>query len=433
MREDGTSHHIADPGKEARSRAGIPIVPAFDGFRAFAILGVVAIHLIQISGLGNTVDDSVGRLLWGSFGRAVEALFIISGFVVYLPTAARGGEFGRFVPYAIRRGARLLPAYWLIIAFSILLLAVFTVYSPVLRDQVLAVPDLGNIALNLTTLAVPASMLSSDVSVGMGIDPPLWTLSSELIFYLVLPLVAVLFFRRPILALALSAAITVAWMLAFDNLQSLTEDLGMSLASGEQLRLGFASEQQFPTWAFSFALGMCGALAWVRLTQSRIPAKVMERRAGLAAAASLAVAIVTGFILGGDAAFTREQILGSMVFSVALAVLMVALTLCPPGWQRPFTASRVRQLGDISYGIYLSHYVFITLAVSAFALPADGTVGDFLLLELIVLPPTVLYGYLSARFLEQPVRRWARKYGAATRTKPDGAGPSNPGSRGPAG
>src|SRR5690242_10900212 len=106
MGEERADSHITDPGKEARAAAGIPVIPAFDGFRAFAILGVLAIHLIQISGVGNTENDLLGRVLWGSFGRAVEVLFVVSGFVVYLPTAARGGEFGRFIPYAIRRGAR---------------------------------------------------------------------------------------------------------------------------------------------------------------------------------------------------------------------------------------------------------------------------------------------------------------------------------------
>jgi hypothetical protein len=32
-------------------------------------------------------------------------------------------------------------------------------------------------------------------------------------------------------------------------------------------------------------------------------------------------------------------------------------------------------------------------------------------LTAIVVPTAILYGYLSARFLEQPIRRWARKYG----------------------
>ena len=39
-------------------------------------------------------------------------------------------------------------------------------------------------------------------------------------------------------------------------------------------------------------------------------------------------------------------------------------------------------------------------------------------LTALVVPASVLYGYLSARFLEQPIRRWARRYG---RTVPEEA------------
>jgi len=55
--------HIEDPGKEARSASGIPIVPAFDGYRAFAILGVVMLHLITVSGVvGIPQDGLLARL-----------------------------------------------------------------------------------------------------------------------------------------------------------------------------------------------------------------------------------------------------------------------------------------------------------------------------------------------------------------------------------
>ena len=43
-----TEPGLLDPGKEARSRIGIPVVPAFDGFRAFAILGVVLLHVLHL-------------------------------------------------------------------------------------------------------------------------------------------------------------------------------------------------------------------------------------------------------------------------------------------------------------------------------------------------------------------------------------------------
>ena len=39
-------------------------------------------------------------------------LFVVSGFVLFLPTAARGGDFGDVGAYALRRAARLIPAYY---------------------------------------------------------------------------------------------------------------------------------------------------------------------------------------------------------------------------------------------------------------------------------------------------------------------------------
>lgn len=411
MRESTTrTDHLSDPGKEARAKVGIPVVPAFDGFRAYAILGVVVIHLIQISGVAAAAGDSTGRVLWGSFGRAVEALFVVSGFVVFLPTAARGGEFGRIVPYAIRRGARLLPAYWMIVLVSVLLIAAFGPANPVLRETPIPVPDLGNILLNLTALAVPAGLFSGDASIGLGIDPPLWTLSAELGFYLVLPFVAAAFFRRPWTGLLISAVITFAWMLAFDNIGWLIRELDLSTSGGESLRLKFASFQQLPEWAFSFGLGMFGAVTWVRLQESRTREQ-RESLARIAGPPALLATVICAWFAGADKELTRESVVWSMLFSASIATLMLSVTVASARWQGPFVWRPVRRLGDISYGIYLSHFVIITMVVWIFDLPAGGSLGDFLLLAVAVVPASVLYGYLSARFLEQPIRRWARRYG----------------------
>jgi len=418
VRESTTrAEHLSDPGKEARAKAGIPIVPAFDGFRAYAILGVVIIHLIQISGVAAAAGDSTGRALWGSFGRAVEVLFVVSGFVVFLPTAARGGEFGPLAPYAIRRGARLLPAYWLIILISILLIVVFGPTDPVLRDLPIPVPDLGNALLNLTALAVPAGLFSGDVSVGLGIDPPLWTLSAELGFYILLPFVATAFFRRPWIGLAVSAAITFAWMYSFDNIGWLIRELDLGTSGGESLRLKFASFQQLPEWAFSFGLGMFSAAMWVRLQDPGARPR-RERIARVGIPLALGATVLSAWVLGADRELTRESVVWSMLFSASIAALMLSITLAPARWQSLFTVDPIRKLGDFSYGIYLSHFVILTMVVWAFDLPSGGSFRDLLVLTALVVPASVLYGYLSARFLEQPIRRWARRYG---RTVPEEA------------
>src|SRR3954467_2777469 len=104
----------ADPGKAWRRGQGLPVVPAFDGYRAWAILGIVLFHVFFVTGiLITSLHPAWGLFTWAILPRGIEILFNVSGFVVYLPTVARDGDFGRVGAYAIRRGARILPAYWL--------------------------------------------------------------------------------------------------------------------------------------------------------------------------------------------------------------------------------------------------------------------------------------------------------------------------------
>lgn len=252
------SKHIVDPGKQARSASGIPIVPSFDGYRAFAILGVVMLHLTMVSGIAAVgTRDISARLIWGTFGHAVELLFIVSGFVVFLPTVARGGDFGGLLPFAVRRGARLLPAYWLILLLTLLLIAVA---DPTAADF----SGWGDAFFNFTATTVPAGLFIPDIPLGFGFNPPLWTLSVEVGFYIVLPFVAVAFYRRPWAGLAIAALITIAWTIAFDHVNWVTTHLGMNPDFGELVRIKLSSGLQLPTWAYSFALGMAGAWTFVR-------------------------------------------------------------------------------------------------------------------------------------------------------------------------
>lgn len=91
---------------------------------------------------------------------------------------------------------------------------------------------------------------------------------------------------------------------------------------------------------------------------------------------------------------------------------MLAICLAPRWLQWPFANQRVRKLGDISYGIYLSHYVLMVIAINVLGFELIARFSNLLELSLFVIPLSVLYGYLSARFVEQPIRRWAHRFGA---------------------
>ena len=131
-------------------------------------------------------------------------LFIISGFVIYLPVAVRQGRFGNRTSFAIRRWARLFPAYWTVIAIMLLLILLVPVTPPI------PTPSPFDVFLHLTTLEVPADMFRHVFFLGFGINRALWTLFSEVCFYLLLPFVAGWYFRRPFLGLAVAGAITAA-------------------------------------------------------------------------------------------------------------------------------------------------------------------------------------------------------------------------------
>jgi peptidoglycan/LPS O-acetylase OafA/YrhL len=400
--------HLVDPGKEARAKAGLPVVPAFDGYRAFAILAVVLLHMTTISGVAAVGNHTVfARLIWGTLGHAVEILFVVSGFVVFLPTVARGGKFGSALSFAIRRGARLLPAYWMILLVSLVVIGVF---HPAVSDF----PGPRDAFLNFTGSMVPVGLFISGVPLGFGLNQPLWTLSVEVCFYIALPFIAAAWFRRPLLGLAIALLVTVGWSIAFDHVARVTDLLGVAADFNELVRIKFSSALQLPAWAYSFGLGMTGAWAWVRLTRAREdggPAASVAGRASTIALLSLVALLVLVWVMGGDYDQTRESLPLSLLLSTMLATLMVALSLAPSRWQVPVATPLVRRLGDISYGIYLSHMLIAMTLASELSLPQDGDLKSLAVWIAAVVPAAILYGYLSARFLEQPIRRWARKYG----------------------
>jgi peptidoglycan/LPS O-acetylase OafA/YrhL len=250
------------------------------------------------------------------------------------------------------------------------------------------------------------------VPLGFGIDGPLWTMSLEVTFYVILPFIAAWYFRRPLAGLVVAAAITVVWHEALIHWPT---------------TLTSAAYTQFPFFAFSFGAGMTGAWAYVRLRERYRPEQ-LARHVGWVQLLSLVSLLVFCYLVVshhgrsflGDEAARRSPVI-ALGFTGSLATLMVATALGPMRWQRPFAHPFARWLGDISYGMYLIHYVIIVYAghllfnssadVSGSIHPGSGSFATFVGLAAVVLPLTVLYGYVSGHYLEQPIRRWAQRFG----------------------
>lgn len=412
---------LSDPGKQGRLASGIAVVPAFDGFRAYAIMAVVALHLLVYSGLlAARGQDWFVKVVGATLGQAIDVLFIVSGFVVFLPTVARGGRFGSVRSYAIRRAARLGPAYWLILALVLVLIALVPLVPP------LGLPSAESLAIHALFLQAPVQMVEA-VPIGFGVNGVVWTLSLEVAFYVLLPLVAGWYFRHPLLGLAAAAALTAVWHEAFLHFGAITDLIGLDVAPATAATLQFSAVVQFPFYAFSFAAGMTAAWVYVRVRERGSEA---PRRAGRLLVLALAGLACFAYLLSSEAeGFSggRQSSLVAIGFSGSLAASMLLIALGRPVVQKPFSNSPMRSLGDISYGIFLVHMVILTYALQALGageraslegllehgslVIGDGTISQLLVLTAIVVPLSMLYGWASARFLEQPIRRWARRYG----------------------
>jgi peptidoglycan/LPS O-acetylase OafA/YrhL/glycosyltransferase involved in cell wall biosynthesis len=396
-----------DPGKDARAAAGIPVVPAFDGYRAVAIFGIAFFHICLFSGVAGIVGDSWrGVALFGALPQVpLTVLFIVSGFVLFLPTAERDGEFGGVAPYALRRAARILPAYYLSLVIALVLLAVL--------DLPQGLPDAGEVLAHLTMLQTPATLFDGDFALGFGIVASVWTLSVETVFYIGLPLVAGAWYRRPWAGLALAALLLIGWRVLATHIG----DLGAGDAAQGRFDDFYAS--QFPSWGLSFAAGMTGAWAYVRLRRGFDPATLAGRAAPVAAAAT-GLAVVLVVIAGREAVddpnflvglFGRQSLGVALALPLALASAMVSLGLCSRRAQLPFANRPVRALGDISYGVYLIHLAVIAVVLDQLSLSRDGSLGALAAWTAIVIPISLLYAFGSAELVERPLRRLVRRRG----------------------
>lgn len=379
------------------------VVPAADGLRGLAVLSVIAYHISYASGRPPLHSTFLQNLSVSGY-FAPDFFFVLSGFLLFLPVMT-SGTFGRVRTYAFRRAARILPAYYLAIVVTQLL---DPLLGTPMRDYPMWTP-LGalSLLLHLTFLQHTVG-LSLKLSEGFNVEGAIWTLSVEAVFYLLLPLVAVRFARRPFVWLAGALVLAAAWRHAAVHLLiPLPHLAGLSnhLFDKELLLT------QFPTYAGSFAAGMTVAWVFVRLKQSKV---AIPPLAIVGVQAVSAAVILWGMAQGGHEDLTgTANVLAHWTTTSPLAMWFAVLLLATamaPRWAQVLVRNKaIRRVGDISYGMYLSHLLFIGFALTTLHWLPTGTNRDWLRMAALTLPGCMIVGAASYRWVEQPFIRWAKR------------------------
>lgn len=393
-------------GSEAKpAPTGRITVPAADGFKGFAMFGIICYHCLYATGRPPVGSDTLRNILLGTY-MDVDFFFILSGFLLFLPVVQARGAFGDVKAYALRRAARILPVYYLALLVTQTFVVALTA-SP--QDYPIYSPrGAGSMLLHMTFLQHTVGLAVGWFE-GFNINGAVWTLTIDAAFYVVLPLVAAWYFRRPFVGLLIAVVVATVWKTGVGHgwipLPGLPGLKRPAVASNFLVT-------QFPTYAAHFAAGMTAAWLFVKVRTERLrvrsaPVVVVQ----IAAAAVILYGMATGggHDLNGTARPLDHWVATTPV-ALAFTVLLLATALAPRWAQWPFANPLARRLGDVSYGAYLFHLLLVGFALKTLHWTSGfGTTPDLVRMAVFVIPGALVLGALSFRYVEKPAMRWARE------------------------
>lgn len=367
------------------------------GLRGFAAIAVVLVHIAFWT-----------DYKWvGIHGFGPIALFVLAGYLLFRPYA--GWLLGRSAQpatgaYAMRRLMRIFPAY------LVAMLVWIVIYPP-------AVPVDGRAWFHTLTMTGVFEVLT----IPKGMEQ-VWSLGTELTWYVALPLMAfALHF-----ALRRAAPTVRLWAIGGFLVATVPANIAFLAFCHETGR----NEEMLwlPGYLMSFTAGAFVAL----LVEAR--AAGLVRLEGLVRLASgrvvlpllcLAALGVTVSHWSGPVDLSPRTLTDDVVRIVActsLAVLLVigsVFTRDGSGVSAPLRWRWLEATGRWSYGIYLWHLPVIILLESEVALP-DGPVG-LLVRWAVVIPVAWALGAASYAWVEVPAqsyaRTWSRTRGEAPRAE----------------
>lgn len=392
---------------------------ALDGVRTIAIALVVLTHVAWATG-----DSTLGGIYWSVIANGtvgVPIFFVLSGLLLYRPwarAALRSQPRPRPRPYLWRRGLRILPAYYVMLAFGMLVFNQAHLGS--LRTWIEMITLTQNYALHpwWKQALGPVQMA------------PIWSLSVEVAFYLALPLLAAALHRFAARGAETAAGAQVdrtARRLLYGLAAVTVATFGATAAVRFSLsyRWIFYWEHLLPRSMPYFAAGMAITVLveWAR--HSERPARVVAAvgaAPGIAWIISVCALVLVSTPLGTPVPGIPQtpqnpwQYLATILLYAVVAVALIAPVACRP--EHPMTrrvlgGPTMRGIGLISYGVFLWHQVVIGLWYLVTGRPIFQ--HDMALVLTATVLVSLLLAGLSYQLIEKPALSLKHRLGRQSR------------------
>ena len=188
-------------------------LPALDGARALFVFIVASFHIWQQSWLTPAITVGNWRYSLDPWLRSgymwVDAMLMLSGFLLFLPyaaTAEEGKPAPKIWPFYKKRLLRIVPSYYL----CVLVMLVFVALPKGSYDTD-GVLDWWKMGRDLLAHATFTHTLFQFSYTGSPLNGALWTLGVEMQFYLIFPFLGRVFRRWPLPTYLAMLAVAVGW------------------------------------------------------------------------------------------------------------------------------------------------------------------------------------------------------------------------------
>lgn len=319
--------------------------------RGMAALLIVIFHM---RGYINNIYENpkLGNTLFGKFNFGVDLFFMISGFIIVYATQAKESNGARY--FLIRRLFRVYPLFLFCILIGIL-----TIYQDAeLLQKIRAL------------LLIHVDYSLPPPGYGYNLMGPAWTLTYEIYFYLIFCIAIIISHKHRILitSLLLLAQVVMTQIIVNHHVSiSANTVLNFSKSTDLNSFLQFISSSMF----LEFILGM-------------LLAKFFLSSVELSKKHSLQISLLTTAVFFILMVFMEDASFGPQSYGISSFALITGVII----FEKNNVLSRNKTLiflGDISYALYISHYIVISSVHKYDFFMVGHTAGFYRLLYVLAL------------------------------------------------
>ncbi len=375
-------------------------IKGLDGLRGLAALAVFSVHFNQTVRFDSHLGPfNVAQFLEnGEYG--VSLFFSLSGFLLSIPfwqALTAGSELPNLKSYALRRVARIMPAYYVALTLLIILSGMWH-FPSAFSDILLHYAFLFNFA---------------EFSI-FSINAPFWSLAVEMQFYILLPLLFMFVARMkgysPLLFIILIAV--CAYLAHYSLISNVTRIIEWPLDHRLIWVRPFGAVLSHSLLAHlpHFLLGVIAGYIFLYInTAVREHSLKFERVSEFV----FWCALVTILILLSTPFQDLIQLPYARYGFPLVTLLLTAMIVCTPRTRlarRCLDGFPLRTLGSISYGIYIYHLPCLLMVDRYMAAYAWDAVEHWIVFGLLSLSLTIVIAMASFALVEKPAVKLVRKW-----------------------